>query len=194
MKAAFSGEIKASMDTNSSKAFENVIINALLTDYFELADQDKSIEKIREKSVFIAKNSITQYKMMSSVMDLISPEQFRDELGINIDKFNDVVLANRGYYQMLLDDYKNPEAVLRFNTSAFKNNYNFPDLLKMNLCYFCVKVGQCFKEDLDIKNEFEFSKKEVLASPEEILNEQSNDSNDGLLDVYDVVLAGIEHG
>lgn len=201
-KAAFSGEIKASTDVNSSRVIENIFSNALLTDYISLASNDNHIKKYSGESVFIPENSLSQYKMVSSFMDLISAEQFR-ELGVNIDKLNDVILGKQGYFPLLLGDYKKPDAVLRFNISAFKNNYNLSDLTKMDLQYFGIKVGQCTKEDLTFDKMFNFSNEEQPLSAQDIIDgSTSKDIKDGsspedikekdLMDVYDVVLAGVK--
>lgn len=189
-KAAFSGEINASADANSSKVIENIFSNALLTDYITLATRDKNIKKYIGKSVFVPENSLTQYRLMSSVVDLISPEQFK-ETGINIDKLNDVILDKHGYYQMLLGDFNHPESILRFNISSFKNNYNLSDIPKMNLNYFGIKVGQCSKEDLTFENEFDItSKKETLTGEDIVKGKELKDKANNL-DIYDVVLAGV---
>ena len=192
-KAAFSGEIKASTDVNSSRVIENIFSNALLTDYISLASNDPHIQKYSGKSVFIPENSLSQYKMVSSFIDLISAEQFK-ELGVNIDKLNDVILGKQGYFPLLLGDYKKTDAVLRFNISAFKNNYNLSDLTKMDLQYFGIKVGKCTKEDLTFNKMFTFSNEEQPLSPKDIIDGSSseNTKEKDFMDVYDVVLAGVK--
>lgn len=190
-KAAFSGEIHAGIDNSSSKLVENIFTNALLTDYISLATTDEHIKEFKGKSVYVLENSLSQYKMVSSIMDLISAEQFRD-MGINIDKLNDVILGEKGYYQMLLGDINEPEAVLRFNISAFKNNYGLSELSKMDLHYFAVKVGTCTQEDLKIENEFNFTRESSKITAEEIVEGEVQDI-EKLLQVYDVVLAGVSN-
>ena len=189
-KAAFSGEIKASADINSSKVIENIFSNALLTDYITLATQDENIQKYSGKSVFVPENSLTQYKLMSSVVDLISPEQFK-EYGFNIDKLNSVILDKHGYYQMLLGHPNKIESILRFNISSFKNNYNLSDIPKMNLNYFAVKVGRCSKEDLTFESEFDVTIKKTRLTGEDIVNGKSVEEKGDFLDIYDVILAGV---
>ena len=41
---------------------------------------------------------------------------------IDMEKLNEAILGERGYYDMLLKTEKERKSVLRFNLQAFKNN------------------------------------------------------------------------
>lgn len=92
---------------------------------------------------------------------------------------------------MLLKSESAPKSVLRFNISAFKNNYNLADLSKMELVYYGIKVGTCRVSELTLDKEFDFQKKSEEVTAESILDGE-NQSHSDELDVYDIVLAGIE--
>ena len=110
---------------------------------------------------------------------------------IDMEKLNEALLGERGYYGMLLKSEDRPSSVLRFNISAFKNNYNLADLSKMELVYYGIKVGTCKPTELTIEKEFDFQKKHVQVTAESIVD-GSNQSQTEDLAVYDVVLAGVE--
>lgn len=195
-KAAFSGKIQASTDNNSSNAIENIISNALLTDYILLAKENsEEVIEFCNKSVYAPENSISQYRMYSSFIDLISPDKIKEETQIDISKLNGALMNERGYYPMLVGDGDKPEAVLRFNISAFKNNYSLADLAKMNLRYLGVKVGQCNKDELSIDKEFTFEKKKKKPSAKEAVDgvTESEAVDEKTLNIYDIVLAGVKN-
>ena len=111
---------------------------------------------------------------------------------IDMEKLNEAILGERGYYDMLLKTEKERKNLLRFNLKAFKNNYNLVDLSKMKLTYFGIKVGTCGENHLSIDKEFEFQPVEEKTTAEEIVEgEKSADEREKELDVYDIVLAGV---
>jgi hypothetical protein len=108
-----------------------------------------------------------------------------------MEKLNDALLGERGYYGMLLKTEDTPSSVLRFNINAFKNNYNLADLNKMELVYYGIKVGACKETELTIDKEFDFQKKKAEVTAESILDGDAQSHNEELY-VYDIVLAGVE--
>ena len=126
--------------------------------------------------------------MVSSYLTIVPKE----EMPIDMEKLNEAILGERGYYDMLLKAEKKRKSVLRFNFKAFKNNYNLVDLSKMKLTYFGIKVGTCGENHLSIDKEFEFQPLEKKTTAEEIVEgEKSVDEGEEKLDVYDIVLAGV---
>lgn len=185
IKASISGEIGASSTNEVSRLIGSSLKSTLLTDYITESCKDGKVHKFENKSVYAPKNSVTMYKMYSSYLSVVPKEQ----MPIDMDKLNDALLGERGYYAMLIADEVTPKNVLRFNIKAFKNNYSLADLSKMNLSYYGIKVGTCSLKQLDIENEFNFDNNTVEDDTESILNGTSNNSE--LLDVYDVILAGV---
>ncbi|MFQ9450374.1 MAG: DUF6414 family protein [Coprococcus sp.] len=123
--------------------------------------------------------------MYSSYLTIVPAEQ----MPIDMEKLNEALLGERGYYAMLLTSETEPTCVLRFNVKAFKNNYNLADLSKMQLTYYGVKVGSCTREQLNIDKEFEHKPKKVVMSADNIIDGTVSEQKD--LDVYDIVLAGV---
>ena len=185
LKASISGTAKVSVDGELSQIFDSTLKNTILTDYIKALKDDDKIVCFGPSGVYAPDNSISLYRMYSSYLTVVPKEQ----LPIDMEKLNEAVLGERGYYAMLLREEKDPKTVLRFNISSFKNNYNLADLNKMQLVFYGVKVGQCRLDELSIDKEFDFQKKAEPMTPEEIVDGVSTPTDD--LEVYDVVLAGV---
>lgn len=188
IKATFQGKVDASASAELTSAFDKTIKNTLLTDYIRAASKDEHVKKFENSGVYAPENSVTLYKMVSSYLTIVPKE----EMPIDMEKLNEAILGERGYYDMLLKTEKERKSVLRFNLKAFKNNYNLVDLSKMKLTYFGIKVGTCGENHLSIDKEFEFQPVEKKTTAEEIVEgEKSADEREKELDVYDIVLAGV---
>lgn len=188
LKASLSGTINSSLSGDASRILDATLKNTLLTEYIALACKDKNIKQFENDGVYAPNNSVSMYKMYSSFLPIVPKEQ----LPFDMEKLNEALLGERGYYAMLLSDEEIPTSVLRFNVKAFKNNYNLADLSKMKLTYYGVKVGTCKFEELSIENEFNYKVDKKLPSAEEILDGQAE--NEDILNVYDIVLAGVVCG
>ena len=150
---------------------------------------DDKIIKFEDSGVYAPQNSVTLYKMYSSYLSVIPKEQ----LPFDIEKLNEAVLSERGYYAMLLKKESTPASVLRFNINAFKNDYSLADLSKMNLTYYGVQVGTCKQRELGIDKEFEFQNKPAEVTAESILGaDGETQKQEDSLAVYDIVLAGVK--
>ena len=139
LKGSVSGNLDAKASGEIAKLFDKTIKNTLLTDYIAKAYNDDKIKKFDDSGVYAPVNSVTLYKMYSSYLSIVP----KDQLPFDIEKLNDAVLGERGYYAMLLKKEDTPSSVLRFNINAFKNSYSLADLSKMDLTYYGVKVGMC---------------------------------------------------
>ena len=188
IKGSLAGNVDAKASGEVSKLFDSTIKNTLLTDYIKEAYKDERVKKFVKSGVYAPENSISLYKMYSSYLTVVP----KDQMPIDMEKLNEAILGERGYYDMLLKTEKERKSVLRFNLQAFKNNYNLVDLSKMKLTYFGIKVGSCGENHLSIDKEFEFQPAEDKTTAEEIVEgEKSADEEEKELDVYDIVLAGV---
>ena len=189
IKATFQGKVDASASAELTSAFDKTIKNTLLTDYIQAASKDEHVKKFENSGVYAPENSVTLYKMLSSYLTIVPKE----EIPIDMEKLNEAILGERGYYDMLLKTEKERKSILRFNLQAFKNNYNLVDLSKMKLTYFGIKVGTCGENHLSIDKEFDFQPAEDKTTAEEIVEgEKSVAEEEKELDVYDIVLAGVK--
>ena len=195
IKATFQGKVDASASAELTSAFDKTIKNTLLTDYIQAASKDEHVKKFENSGVYAPENSVTLYKMISSYLTIVPKE----EMPIDMEKLNEAILGERGYYDMLLKTEKERKNLLRFNLKAFKNNYTLVDLSKMKLTYYGIKVGTCSEDNLSIDKEFNFKPEEEKITAEDIVNDNESVSNDNEstsngedeLNVYDIVLAGV---
>lgn len=144
------GSVAATGDSKATgeiqKLFDKTIKNTILTDYISVSNEDPKVIKFSKTGVYAPNNSVSLYKMYSSYLTVVPKEQ----LPIDIEKLNEAVLGERGYYGMLLTSEQKPVSVLRFNINAFRNDYNLADLSKMELFFYAVEVGTCTESELTI--------------------------------------------
>ena len=166
--------------------FDSTVKNTLLTDYIEKVKKE-DVTKFDNCILYAPEKSASMYKMFSSYLTIVP----KDQMPIDMEKLNEAVLSERGYYSLLL--MNNDKVVLRFNIKAFANNYGLADLGKMELTCYAVQVGKCKIADLSIENEFGPVKKENMVTAESVVDGVDAHSNDtDMLNIYDVVLVGVE--
>lgn len=213
LKALVGFEIKGSVDAgletsfNTNQMVKNIVKNTILTDFIDLIDELSSEEKDGVQNCG-AINKFTGYKIYApkdslSYVALISPYLSMLKGGTNIpagdfniaiDKLDNTIKNAKGYYEFV-GNRGEEQVIFRFNIKSFKNNYKTTDLQKMKISIYAIKVGQSTIEKLNFNNEFEieenFSKKD---NPEyEKKKKKVEDTSvEKLLDIYDVLLAGVE--
>lgn len=188
-----SGDIGAGFNTSSlGKTIINKrMSNTILTDYFYkiLKDKKSRIKKLENLYVTAPKNSMAYMKMYTPYMLLLNI----DDIPINLEKLDEVLTKAIGYYELVGKSKKSndPNCVLRFNINAFRNNYGLIDLVRMNLVFYGVQVGEISEHDLSMK--VEVSKDIPSEDPLTVLDiEDGKQEDNSQLKVYDVVLAGVE--
>ena len=213
LKALVGFEIKGSVDAgletsfNTNQMVKNIVKNTILTDFIDLIDELSSEEKDGVQNCG-AINKFTGYKIYApkdslSYVALVSPYLSMLKGGTNIpacyfnisiDKLDNTIKNAKGYYEFV-GNRGEEQVIFRFNIKSFKNNYKTTDLQKMKISIYAIKVGQSTIEKLNFNNEFEieenFSKKD---NPEyEKKKKKVEDTSvEKLLDIYDVLLAGVE--
>ena len=185
LKAAFQGTGNFGYSSTVSKVIDSKLNNTLLTDYLVEANNDEKVYKFVNVTVYPYPNSFTMYKMFSSYLAIVPKEQ----MPIDMEKLNQAILGERGYYEMVIDDGQE-QSILRFNIQAFRNNYNLADLLKMKLTYYGVPVGTLKIDKLGIDNEFDYIEESNEVSAEMVLGVEMKHC-DKVCTVYDVIIAGV---
>lgn len=186
LRAALSTGASGKLSGEVNQVLVNCYKNTLLTDYIRLislGDCD-SIKVFNKSKVYAKENSVSMYKSFASYLNIIP----KDQLPIDMQKLNEAILGERGYYEMLLTEGET-KRVLRFNLLAFRNNYTLADLPKMELSFYGIKVGKCSERQLEIGSEFTSISK-IEPTAEAIIDGKA--TNDVELDIYDIVLAGIQ--
>lgn len=111
IKATFQGKVDASASAELTSAFDKTIKNTLLTDYIQAASKDEHVKKFENSGVYAPENSVTLYKMLSSYLTIVP----KKEIPIDMEKLNEAILGERGYYDMLLKTEKERKSILRFS-------------------------------------------------------------------------------
>lgn len=202
-KVSAEAEIGASLNTN--KMVKNIVKNTILTDFINILESDKdngAIKKFDGYKIFAEKDSMAYLAMVSPYLTMLRGGTVEaGDFNIAIDRFDNAMKAGKGYYELIAEK-KDTESedidtsILRFNIDSFKNNYRIADLIKMDLSIYAIKVGCACKSDLDINNELDLNinnnnKDNPSYEKKEEINEAKS-SPEELLDVYDVLLAGVE--
>ena len=187
LKAALSANVGGKISNEVNQVLVNSFKNTLLTDYIGIINNgdNDAIREFNKQKVYAKENSASMYKSLSSYLNVIP----REQLPFDMQKLNDAILGERGYYEMLLGKDAQ-KVILRFNEMAFRNNYTLADLPKMELTFYGVRVGKCSERQLEIGSEFITSYKEEPTA-EKVLDGELATKNEEL-DIYDIVLAGIK--
>lgn len=200
----------ASIETsfNRDKMVRNIIKNTILTDFVNVLDgiDDKkpikkmpkgTINKFHGYKISVEKDSLSYFVMISPYMNMFQSGAIipSGDFNISVDKLDNVLRNAKGYYEFIGTKGRS-KVVLRFNINSFKNNYMISDLMKMNLSIYAVKVGETTLDMLDINNELNLDLKISVDNPSyesnETQNSESSKSKSEKLQVFDVLLAGVE--
>jgi len=185
LKASLQGSANSDYSRESKRVVERQLSSTLLTEYIKIATEDSKVSKF-SGIVYAPHNSISKYKMYSPYSIIVPKEQ----VPIDLERLNEALASARGYYEMLHTEKET--SVLRFNDTAFRNNYNLSDLTKMKLKFFAVKVGSCKIENLDMSKEFEFNSEPLMPTAESVLGD-AGESSPKEIPVFDVIIAGVEN-
>ncbi|QUC13610.1 hypothetical protein J5A61_12210 [Arachnia propionica] len=115
-----------------------------------------------------------------------------DDVPFDLARMDEVLADAKGYYELLGEAEDGSKRVLRFNLKAFRNNYGLTDLGRMRLVFHGVLVGQTTEHALGMEAEMSGSAGSMAVTAVELVDGVDTQS-EGLLEVYDVILAGVEH-
>lgn len=192
-------ELGTSLNTN--KMAKNILKNTILTDFISILEKENtSIKNFKDYKIFVEKDSLSYIVMISPYMTMLGKSNGikAGEFDLFIEKIDNAVKSGKGYFEFV-GEKGDEKVILRFNINAFKNNYKISDLLKMNLSIYGIKVGKTTLEKLNINNELNLDEKITLGKDNPSYVEDKDKDKDEEqedkkkeLDVYDVLLAGVE--
>ena len=183
--------IDATATKGSEKLINQAITNTLLTDYLELSKNENNIIKFEKSCVKPYENSLSFYKIITPYMLMTEGTMDAGDVKVNVQLMDNAIRNAKGYYELILTDSSNKSSVLRFNLKSFKNSYSLTDLIKMELTYHAVKVGKIHLSDLNIEKEFSFSNNSYIDGAK--LENEHSDEEIKKIEVFDVILAGVEN-
>ena len=109
--------------------------------------------------------------------------------GFDFSLFDETLEKIKGYLELIAELDDGSCQILRFNNRAFRNNYKLVDLTRMDLTFYCVRVGEMSLDQLNPENEFSLIQNDKLIDRTDITGEQQSQTN--VVPLCDVVLAGI---
>ena len=206
-EAGASADMSAGLSFNSSKMVKNIVKNTILTDFLKTIE-DASLGKTTSR---LPKGTIKQFKGYKisaeedslSYMVMVSPylSMLKNgssipagEFSIAVDKLDNALRHAKGYYEFVGTKGRS-RVILRFNINSFRNNYTISDLLKMDLSIYAIKVGRTSLENLNVNKELGMN---VSVIPKDNPSYEPNTDTEvttaasPILDVFDVLLAGVE--
>lgn len=210
LKALMGFELSAaggtSLDTsfNTDMMAKNIVKNTILTDFIDVlseANEDQgekksAIKKFEGYSVSAPKDSLSYIALISPYLSMLKGGTAipAGDFNIAVDKLDNTIKSAKGYYEFV--GKKNKSTVIfRFNMKSFKNNYKVTDLLRMDISIYAIKVGKSSIDQLNFNNEFDIqttTKDNPSYSRKTSSTTENNKDTAKLLDVYDVLLAGVE--
>ncbi|EOR20424.1 DUF6414 family protein [Clostridium sartagoforme] len=161
---------------------KTTLSNTVLSDYINTVANEESIMVFKGFKLSAYPNSLAHFKMFSPYSILNND----DNGSLNISKLDEALESAKGYYELIAENGDNPKKILRFNIKAFRNNYGISDVIKMDLTYHAIKVGSFPEERLTMENEFQQLKNDLT-----VIETLDNKKKENILDVYDVILAGV---
>jgi hypothetical protein len=165
------------------------LANTILTDYLSASYEDSRIIQLRDLRVTAAKDSMAYMKMFTPYMVMLKFE----DVPVDLARMAEVLVGAKGYYELVAESADGEKRVLRFNLRAFRNNYGLTDLGRMRLVFHGIHVGRAAESSLTMQAEMAPSDGDAAPTVRELRAGESAPKQSSLLDVYDVVLAGVEH-
>lgn len=207
-EANASANLSADLSFNSSKMVKNIVKNTILTDFLSILENQGTLQKYTSKmpkgaikkfkdyTISAQKDSLSYMVMVSPYLSMLKSGSAipAGEFSIAIDKLDNTLRHAKGYYEFVGTKGRS-KVILRFNINSFRNGYTISDLLKMNLSIYAIKVGKTTLDMLDVNKELGMN---VSILPKDNptyemrSDEEENKSSSQVLDVFDVLLAGVE--
>ena len=183
------GSAAASASTVGRSILNKTLSNTILTDYLSKLDDLKGIERLDGLSVTARSDSAAYMKMNTPYLGMLKI----DELPVNLAELDSALTSAKGYYELLGQSSDGAKCILRFNIQAFRNNYGLVDLGRMQLVFHAIRVGRAAESSLTMQAEMAPSTEPEPLTGLDVVDGPTAEPSP-FLDVYDVVLAGVERG
>lgn len=186
------GSAEAGAAASASAVGRNILnktlSNTILTDYLGKLESMKGVERLENLTVTARKDSAAYMKMYTPYLAMLKI----DEMPVNLAVLDDALESAKGYYELIGQDTREAKHILRFNIQAFRNNYGLVDLGRMRLVFHGIRVGKAAESSLTMQAEMAPSADSRPLTALDVVDGVSAEHSD-LLDVYDVILAGVEY-
>lgn len=179
----------------AQKIVRSTISNTILTDFIEKSEQGKGVERLSGYDIQLTQE--TRLTIYTAITDAASGNLPMDQqgMGMEVSKFGSVLNNLQGYLECNAVKDGKTSAILRFNSTSFRNNYRLADIINMDLQYYGVKVGATDTSTLrslglDLTNSHVDTQDE-LNSLLKSTGYTGAAPGSEKLDVYDIILAGV---
>lgn len=203
-----STDISAGLSFNSNKMVRNIVKNTILTDFLEILENQAqtnrsksrlpkgAIKKFKGYTISAEENSLSYMVMVSPYLSMLKSDSGipAGEYNIALENMDKALRNAKGYYEFVGTKGRS-KIILRFNINSFKNGYTISDLLKMDLSVYAIKVGKTTIDMLNVNKELGMN---VSTVPKDNPSYEKQDvniddtTNSQVLDVFDVLLAGVD--
>lgn len=195
LKASAEATVDTEVSFSANKMVKNIVKNTILTDFLEIIRKDSNnISSFYGYDITVPKESMTYVALISPYLSMLKGGAGipAGDFNIAIEKLDNTIKSAKGYYEFLGEKDKQ-RVIFRFNINAFRNNYKVPDLMKMDISIYAIKVGKSSVSKLNFNNEFDIESTGAKDNPKydgDLQKKKPEDTE--MLDVYDVLLAGVE--
>ena len=206
-EASASADISGGLSFNSSKMVKNIVKNTILTDFLKIIEDSSTgksasklpkgtIKQFKGYKISAEEDSLSYMVMVSPYLSMLKNDSSipAGEFSIAVDKLDNALRHAKGYYEFVGTKGRS-RVILRFNINSFRNSYTISDLLKMDLCIYAIKVGRTSLENLNVNKELGMNVSVIHKdnpSYESGTDTEQDTTNNPVLDVFDVLLAGVE--
>ena len=206
-ETAVSADASAGLSFNSNKMVKNIVKNTILTDFLKIIEDagkgkansrlpKGTIKQFKGYKISAEEDSLSYMVMVSPYLSMLKSESSipAGEFNIAVDKLDNALRHAKGYYEFVGTKGRS-RVILRFNINSFRNSYTISDLLKMDLSIYAIKVGRTSLENLDVNKELGMNVSVIPKdnpSYEPNMDTEESSKSSPVLDVFDVLLAGVE--
>lgn len=206
-EAGASADVSAGLSFNSSKMVKNIVKNTILTDFLKTIEDAShgktnsrlpkgTIKQFKGYKISAEEDSLSYMVMVSPYLSMLKSGSSipAGEFNIAVDKLDNALRHAKGYYEFVGTKGRS-RVILRFNINSFRNSYTISDLLKMDLSIYAIKVGRTSLENLNVNKELGMNVSVIQKdnpSYEPNTDTEESSTTSPILDVFDVLLAGVE--
>lgn len=174
----------------SESILSKTLSNTILTDYLEQVEDDGRVRRLKDLQLTASKESMAYMKMYTPYMIAAKDN---DET-IDLARLDEALASAKGYYELIGQSrVTGDKCVLRFNLKAFRNSYGLTDLARMRLSYHGVLVGRTLESSLTMAAEMDPQQHDAAPTALDLVDGKAPEKENEL-DVFDVILAGVEFG
>lgn len=196
--ASIGASLQAEASFSTDQMVKNIVKNTLLSDFIDSVQSEEkcAIKHFKGYELTAPDNSLSFIAVISPYLNMLkgAPSIPAGDFNIAVEKLDNTIKQAKGYYEFVGENKEKNRVIFRFNIKSFKNNYKIADLLKMDIILYAIKVGTSTINDLTFNNEIgSHSYPKDNPDYKEIKTpEEDQDKNAQPLNVYDVLLAGVE--